>query len=279
MNSDTIYYSQHSRMSDPGEYAGLFDGVGGSLTDIVQAIQNATIHIFWAERYGVKFDEPRQAEVNIRPARKKLARSLELSDIPFGQPRGLEQKLVQNCRDMTLLSVALLRQKGIPARSRCGFGTYFMPNHYEDHWVFEYWDATQKRWIMADSQMDALQREVLHLDFDPLDMPAGKFVTGGEAWRLARGGKANPDDFGIFQWKGMDFIKGNLLRDCLALLKHEVLPWDHWGLVEKEYNALTDSELELLDRAAEWAIAGEREPIEAAAKVTDGFQAPLEWAD
>lgn len=51
----------------------------------------------------------------------------------------------------TLLTVALLRAGGIPARARCGFTAYFVPGWYDDHWVAEYWDTSERRWIMVDA--------------------------------------------------------------------------------------------------------------------------------
>jgi transglutaminase-like putative cysteine protease len=81
---------------------------------------------------------------------------------------------------------AMLRAKGIPARARCGFGTYFTPGRWEDHWVCEYWHNTAQQWIMVDAQLDAVQQEVLQITFDPLNMAPGHFVLAGEAWQLCR---------------------------------------------------------------------------------------------
>ena len=61
---------------------------------------------------------------------------------------------------------------------------------------------------------------------------------------------ADPDQFGIFDMKGLGFIRGDLIRDVASLNKVELLPWDCWGLIEKE--DLSDpADLELLDRLAE----------------------------
>ncbi|MBK8331835.1 MAG: hypothetical protein IPL07_05490 [Acidimicrobiaceae bacterium] len=42
---------------------------------------------------------------------------------------------------------------------RCGFGAYFVPGFYEDHWVAEYWDPEERRWTMVDAQLDDTWRE------------------------------------------------------------------------------------------------------------------------
>ena len=123
---------------------------------------------FWADRYGLELDEARQSEVQIRPLSAKLERIAELDPRPLTEPRDPDKRLVGNCRDFTLLLVGLLRHQGVPARARCGFGRYFEPGHYEDHWVGEYWNAAQGRWVLTDAQMDALQSDVpvsyTHLD-------------------------------------------------------------------------------------------------------------------
>ena len=75
-------------------------------------------------------------------------------------PRPLDRRLVGNCRRFSVLLVAMLRHQGVPARARCGFGAYFLPNHFEDHWVVEYWNQEGGRWVFVDAQLDELQREV-----------------------------------------------------------------------------------------------------------------------
>jgi len=51
----------------------------------------------------------------------------------------------------------------LPARARCGFGTYFWRGRFEDHWICEYW--TGARWARVDAQLDEVQRRVLGIDF------------------------------------------------------------------------------------------------------------------
>lgn len=129
--------------------------------------------------------------------------------------------------------MAYFARHGVAARARCGFATYFRPG-YEDHWVAEVHDPAAGRWRRVDPQIDAFQAETLSVDFDPTDLPPGRFVTGGEAWRLCRSGQADPGQFGIFHLRGLDFIRGNVVRDFLALNRIEVLPWDPWGMMARE---------------------------------------------
>jgi len=73
--------------------------------------------------------------------------------------------------------------------------------------------------------------EALGVQFDPLALPAWAFITGAQAWKMCRAGQGDPDLFGIFEYKGWDFVRGNLLRDLLAVNRVEVLPWDFWGML------------------------------------------------
>ena len=274
------YYLAQSAMSDPREYGAYLKALPADVPGLVRVLQGLVIHIFWAERYGLKLDEERQAEVQIRPAAPKLARLMELDGAPLTSPRPFERRLVCNCRDFSLLLSAMLRTKGIAARARCGFGTYFMPNHYEDHWVVEYWHTAEGRWVMVDAQLDDFQQKVLGISFDTLDMPRGAFVIAGEAWRMCRAGQADPDTFGIFQWKGLDFIRGNLMRDLLSLNKFEVLPWDMWSALEPPVAACSEAQLVAIDRLAELTMAGNDAfpALRAAYAENPRYHAPAEWA-
>jgi hypothetical protein len=263
-------------MTDPGEQAYLFEGLPTTIPELVEVVQGLLIHVFWAERYGLMLPEERQQEVQIRPVDQKLIRILELDDRPLTMARPLEKKLVGNCRDFSVMLCSMLRYQGTSARARCGFGTYFLPDHYEDHWMVEYWKASEGRWVEVDAQLDAFQQEQLGIEFDPLDMLPGQFVTGGKAWQMCRSGKADPDKFGIFDMRGLWFVRGDLIRDFLALNKVEILPWDGgWGLLKGEENM----EAEIMDRIAALTLAGDEAftNIRTTYEADDRFHVPSDW--
>ena len=266
MKKELDYYASHGMMTAPGEYGWMLAALPDDIPDLVKAIQGLMIHVFWAERYGMPKADIREEEVGIRQVEPKLARIMELDPSPVTDPRTKEKKLVGNCRDFSLLLTSALRHKGIPARARCGFGLYFMPDHFEDHWVCEYWDAEFQRWIMVDPQLDNFQQTALKTGFNTLNMPEGKFWTGGKAWLACREGKEDPQKFGIFDMKGLWFVRGNLLRDLASLNKVEVLPWDAFGLISKKDAEITSAELQKLDRIAELTTGSSKdfEEIQAA---------------
>jgi transglutaminase superfamily protein len=249
MNSTLRYFTQHGPMSDPDVYVSLFESLPASISDLVKLVQGVTVHVFWAERYGLKVPQERMEELQLRSMERRLARTMELDASPLTEPRPLERKLLGNCRDHSLLLTSLLRHQGVPARARCGFGAYFMPNHFEDHWVVEYWNQEESRWILVDAQLDALQCDVLKINFNTLDVPRDQFIVGGKAWQMCRLGAQDPDKFGIFDMHGLGFVRGNLVRDVASLNKMELLPWDCWGVILNEQ--LDDpADLSILDQIA-----------------------------
>jgi hypothetical protein len=116
--------------------------------------------------------------------------------------------------------------------------------------VTEYWNQAEARWVMVDAQLDELQQEVLKIKFNPLDVPSYQFITGGKAWLLCRSGQSDAQKYGILDMHGLWFIRGDLVRDFLALNRLEILPWDTYGLISKHDSQLTLKEMELLDKIA-----------------------------
>jgi len=252
------YYAQPGPMTDPQDQAHLFDDLPTDIPALVKIVQGVLIHPFWMERYGkARIPEREERETNLRFVDKMLARIVELDDRPLATPRDLDRKLIGNCRDHTTLLCSILRQQGVPARGRRGFGAYFNPGTYEDHWVCEYWNTDEQRWIMVDAQLDQLQREGLKITFDPLDVPPDQFVIGGRAWQLIRSGQVAPEMFGIFDWRGQWFVQDDLVRDFLSLNKIELLPWDGWGLMAGPEDCVSTADLTLLDRIAALTIEPE----------------------
>jgi hypothetical protein len=184
-------------------------------------------------------DEERGAERNIRPASELIRKLVALGSRPIHRSRPPEERVVGTCRHFAVLSCALLRYRGIAARARCGFATYFVPGQYLDHWVTEYWHGDEQRWVRVDS-------EILGLPLVPRpdDLQPGEFLSGGEAWtRCAEG--ADPMLFGVHDvddaW-GIGEVRGNAIRDLAALNKVEMLPWDEWGRMDASYKGETGPE-------------------------------------
>ena len=209
--------------------------------------------------YGLTLSEAQRDDGNLRPFARMLTRIHELDPRPLTTARDVGHRLPSVCRHFSLMLCSILRHQNIPARPRCGFGAYFTPGKFEDHWVCEYWNAKDARWILVDAQLDAIQRKALHVDFNPLDVPRDKFIIAGEAWQMCRSGGADPANFGLthVHLSGMWFIAGNVLRDLASLNKMELLPWDVWGAMDMNDEAITGEKKAMLDRIAALTLAGD----------------------
>lgn len=253
------YYRSHGIITHPGRFMKKYEGLPDDIAGIVEVIHGLFLHIFWAKSYGVTLTEAQSRHVQSRKISNILSVIDSLDQSELTQARPYKKRFIGNCRDHSVFLCSVLRSKGIPARARCGFAAYFTPGRYEDHWICEYWNSSENRWVSVDPQLDRLQKDTLGIDFDTLDMPGGRFITGGEAWKMCRTGTADPDSFGIFDMKGLGFVLGNFIRDVASLNKVEMLPWDCWGLMMKDVSKLSAREYALLDEAAELAVAGDEQ--------------------
>jgi hypothetical protein len=246
------FYMRPASMTSGGEYAVVLATLPNDVGELVRIVQGLVLHEYVASAYGVTIPEQRRSESHIRRVDRMLNRLLAEDTRPLTVARPPEKRLVGVCHHFMLLLVAMLRAKGIPVRGRRGFGTYFNPGYFEDHVVCEYWNAAEARWIRLEPQSDEVWREMLKIDFDPLDVPPDRFVIAADAWAQCRAGDADPSKFGIFKGdlRGLWFIAGNLVHDVAALNKMEMLQWDVWGAMPPPNEPLQDDQLAFFDRLA-----------------------------
>ncbi len=158
MNIIQQCYCKHSPITDPGEYAHLYDDLPDAPRALIQIIQGQMLHRNAAQSFSVTLTRESRAEQRLRTMKQRLARIAELGPAPLTVSREPREKQVGMCRDFAVFFTSLLRHKGIPARMRVGFADYlFKDNEFKaDHWITEYWDAAQGRWILADPDVGGL---------------------------------------------------------------------------------------------------------------------------
>jgi hypothetical protein len=246
----TGYYLKPGVMTAPGAYGPLLAGLPPGIAGVAGVAHGLMIHEHLAGSYGVTLTPADRASVHVRPVAGLLERIAARDAAPLTTARQPASRLAGNCRHFTVLAVAALRAQGTPARARCGFGGYFGGGAFEDHWICEYWDTVAQRWALADAQIDDVQRGWFDIDFDLMDVPRDKFLVAGDAWRLCRGGDADPARFGLSFMKeaGYWWIAANLIRDVAALSNMEMLPWDVWGAMPAPDEPIDDERLALFDR-------------------------------
>ncbi|MDE4992581.1 hypothetical protein NAH07_11445, partial [Francisella tularensis subsp. holarctica] len=79
-----------------------------------------------------------------------------------------------------------------PARVRAGHTAYFdmgeLGTVSTDHWINQYWNEQENRWITSDVDGSFSLNE----NFDPYDMPERKVDFPADAWLGIRAGKLDP---------------------------------------------------------------------------------------
>jgi len=260
METPQEFYKHDGPMTALGAHADEFRALPRELASLCEMVQGVLIHRDIAPwLYGITLTEAQRDDGHLRPIAQMLTRIYQLDSRPLTNARDVAHRLPSVCRHFSLMLSAILQDQGIPARPRCGFGAYFTPGKFEDHWVCEYWNADESRWILVDAQLDAIQRKALNIDFNPLDTPRNKFIIAGDAWQMCRSGLADPGAFGLthVHLQGLWFIAGNVVRDLASLNKMELLPWDVWGLMDMNDDAITDEKKKFLDHVAALTLAGE----------------------
>lgn len=240
------FYSQFGPFTELGaDQRDLVDGLDCDPMVLCRIAQNLLVAP--GDAFGAGLSEQRMNERNLRPAGALLQRALDLDpDGPLDRPRPADKRVVGTCRHYAVLTTAILRAAAIPARARCGFAGYFVPDRNVDHWIVELWSSAESRWVRVDAEyIDRSTPGAAHTD----DLHPGEFLTAGEAWQLVRSGEDDPMSFGVHgteNW-GPGEIRGNAMRDLASLAaKLEMLPWDEWGPMAASYDGTTGDDFDAL---------------------------------
>ncbi|HTU73466.1 MAG TPA: transglutaminase-like domain-containing protein [Trebonia sp.] len=213
MSEITHFYRQPSPTSVLGRHAGLSPSLPGDPEALSAIVRGVLIHNFTAKVAGLSFPAERMAHMQTVGAESILDNVFGLDPAPLGVERPVERKMVGFCYHFALLHCALLRATGTPARIRCGFAGYFVPQWWIDHWVTEYWDGDG--WRLTDPQVGRR------------DLAADDFQDAVTAWDQCRGGASRPAVYGNGELWGWDELRGSLINDVAALNKVEVSGW-YW---------------------------------------------------
>jgi hypothetical protein len=132
-----IDYAEPGPLTELKELAPeVLEGIGDDPVQVCTPVHLLVVQPDAARDLGL--GEARLGERNLRPAARILGALLALNPAPVGAGRPPGQRVVGTCRHFALLSCAFLRYRGIAARVRCGFATYFQSGQGLDHWITEY---------------------------------------------------------------------------------------------------------------------------------------------
>ena len=280
MNNKISFFANKNEFTDSVRFHSILESLPNDIESICSFSQNLLIHAYWVEKYDCFIEESAKfEEMQLRYISDILEIADSKSKKHFYTNRSPKERVVSICRDFSLMVCTVLRAKGVPARLRCGFATYFAKDHFEDHWVCEYWNVEKSKWVMVDAQLDKLHIETLEINFDPCEVPSDKFIFAGKAWELCRAGIEEPENFGIKGLNGLPFIKGNLVRDLFALAKIELLAWDTgWGILREYITPITSKdETILLDKLASFSSLSDADRAERCINECQSIKLPSDW--
>ena len=231
------FYTEFSMYTNPGLYQKLLrNNLPNDIQKIGNLVRGNIIHRTTLEfgntgtnkdkKFGDMKKMPwfRQPEDDILvTASAMLAELYRRDNNGFTRNRKEKDKLVVTCRFVAILMACILKSKGIPCRVRAGNAPYFdmgqLGKASADHWINQYWNAEEKRWVMFDTDGSWSMNEKL----DPYDMPKEKFDFPADAWLNVRDGKDNADRF----WnakpeRGLIVVLWSLFYDFHCLMNDEV---------------------------------------------------------
>ena len=174
------YYARHGAFTEVNDHGALFETLTSDVAGLCRVIQGLLIH----DHSGLHYygDPPESFHLASRetvPVGRRTAEIVAAHGERALDARPLFERTVGTCRDFALMRCAILRHDGVAARVRWGFAAYFDHQSFEDHWVCEYWNAHDRRWALADAQLDDAHKTHLSIDFDTADIPRNCFIC---AW-------------------------------------------------------------------------------------------------
>jgi hypothetical protein len=131
--------------------------------------------------------------------------------------RAVEHKLILTCRFVALLMAAILKARGIAARVRPGYAPYIHRERIEDHWITQYWQESEQRWITIDVDTSFEQRP-----FDAFDMPSTAFDFAAHAWLAVREGTASENAYRFYGDSALPELAAQVVCDLHCLMSNEI---------------------------------------------------------
>lgn len=178
------------------------------------------------------------------------AEIFRLDERGFVTGKDVTKRISVSCRHASVLFSAILKAKGIPCRSRAGFVDFGNNGtSYTEHWVNEYWDFAENRWILVDA--DGYYEYERRFGYSQFDLPRHKFLTASEVWLGLRNNSFNKK-LDLYS-SGQDILEGvcgYLFMDFHSLMNNEIFYSHQPKYLHRRFHLLSRTELEELDNLA-----------------------------
>lgn len=256
------HYLEYGMFTYPGLYENYFKSLPDDVRKIGHLLRWSFVHRTTLDsgnkftnkdmKFGDMTKMPwyRQAEDdNLVTATAIIAELFRRDPKGLTLKRKVEDKVVLTCRYLCILMASILKAKGIPTRVRSGFAGYWpWAKVSGDHWINQYWDKKENRWVTMD-----VDGSFHNTGFDMYDIPEGKFEYSADAWLNVRQGRVDEKHF----WNadganGLIVVAWELFYDFHCLMNSEVIYLHHPKMVMwSEFGKLPEKELKEIDRLAE----------------------------
>ncbi len=255
------HYRTYSQFTYPGLYEDYLKSLPDDISELGLLVRKQLVHRTTLEagntesnkdmKYGDMTKVPwwRQAEDDyFNTAASMIAELFRRDQQGFTLERKAEDKLILTCRHTTLLVASILKTKGIPCRVRSGFAPYFPfeKGLSSDHWINEYWNEKENRWIIID-----VDGSLHDTGIDMYDMPKDAFDYPAVAWLKVREGKVDGDRFGNAKpATGLKVIGWALFYDLHCLMNNEIIYTHNPKYLYFKWDSLTENDRKELDELA-----------------------------
>lgn len=166
----------------------------------------------------------------------------------FTENKDVNKRVTVSCRQVSVLFSAILKAKGIPCRSRAGLIDFGNDGaSYIEHWVNEYFNESENRWVLVDS--DGYYEYEGRFGYSQFDLPSHKFLFSADAWLGLRSNCLNKELViggssvleGVYQYLFMDFN---------ALMNNEIFYSFQPEYLYGRFDTISEVELKELDELA-----------------------------
>lgn len=276
-NNILNFYRKNSLFTDLGLYTTFAKNLPNDIETLCSLLRNQIIHPFDLKDeeeknnpnsfYGDMTKIPKTSliyENDLFPTAIAMIAELLRRNPNFTIERKIEDKIHVCCRETSILLIAILKAKNIPARARCGF-THAVSeiDGAGEHWIVEYYNESCKRWVLVDPTMcyDQETLDYFNIDYSLVDMPRDKFIFAANAYLGLRNGKYKKEDIYCFSNPKEFGIKAavyELFHDFHCLMNNEILFCQSPKYLKDNNYELTDDEYIELDKLANLMLDPEK---------------------
>jgi acyl-coenzyme A synthetase/AMP-(fatty) acid ligase/acyl carrier protein len=247
------YYLQQTKNTNQEQYSYFADNVPDDIQEIFRIARNVVEHHAGINTAKISLDRYAEMEIDRVADIFAILHRNGVRDIT--QPIALKDKVVGNCFNISKVAVSLLRAKGIPARIRYAYCTYFYDDFNHEQALVEYWDVKDKKWRRGDASMneEIMEQLKIKVKIDLLNVSQELSQSIADVWIGCRKGTLSFESYGASvdtrKRGGLGHVAHKLTHDLACLNQLELMACDFIA-PPKNYLKSRNLKLEQFDNLA-----------------------------